>query len=140
MLEYKLPQCDQQQICLSRFASGRANITHLACGRVEGGLQYVTVPTAFSVSCEAGSVSRAGRNPAPIKQGSWRKTFFWCLLLPAFLLCSLLRTLGQQWESLSGVSKSCYQKLDAWHPYWSPQITSVEGEMLGGYENNISPA
>lgn len=33
----------------------------------------MTVLTAFYPSYEDSSVSRAGQNPAPIKQGTWRK-------------------------------------------------------------------
>lgn len=107
MLEYKLPKFDQPQICLSRYESGRANIIHLAYSRVEGDLQEVTVLTAFYATLEDGSVSRVGRNPAPIKRGTWRKN----ILLVSHIFCiSFVLVAKDPWTAM-GTFEWCFQIL-----------------------------
>lgn len=83
-----------------------------------------------------GSVSRVGQNPAPIKQRSWRKN----ILLVSVTFCISFVLAAKDTGRAMGSFEWYFRKLDAWHPYWSPHMASVEAEVLGGYENNITPA
>jgi len=43
-------------------------------------------------------------------------------------------------EPLGGISKFCHQKLNAWHLYWSPQMTAAKAQVLDGYKNHFISA
>lgn len=72
MFEDKLPHCDQLQICLASFMSGRANGIRATCGRSSPG------------GC-AGNVLCSLWKPCTYREPE-TKTAFWCL---AFLSCLL---------------------------------------------------
>lgn len=67
------------------------------------------------------------------------KILFWCLIF-CITFVIIAKITWMTMEPLGGISKSCYQKPDCWHPYWSLQNASVKAEVVHSYENYIAPA
>lgn len=91
----KLPQCDQLQICLTSFMSGRANGIRVTCGRAGEVFTRWLCWQRFARPME--TLHLQSRRLA-------EKTFFSCPVFPMFLFCLLLRTLrlgGNPWVVFS---------------------------------------